>query len=102
MIPTDSTEDLSDTVRLQFVRGVAVLLIDNPPVNGLGNTVRAGLYRGLEYAIADPRVLAVVITGAGRMFCGGADILHELLADYQRARQAAATHPRFGIPSPQP
>lgn len=65
---------LSDTVRLQRLNGVALLLIDNPPVNGLGNTVRAGLFKGLEFAIDDPEVRGVVIAGAGRMFCGGADI----------------------------
>ncbi|MDR1968722.1 MAG: enoyl-CoA hydratase/isomerase family protein [Burkholderiaceae bacterium] len=64
----------SETVRLVLRDGVAVLVLDNPPVNGLGNTVRAGLFRGLEFAIADQRVHAVVIAGAGKMFCGGADI----------------------------
>jgi 3-hydroxyacyl-CoA dehydrogenase len=67
-------ESLSDTVRLQSLGGVAVLTIDNPPVNGLGNTVRAGLFRGLEFAISAPQIHAVVITGADKMFCGGADI----------------------------
>ena len=42
------------------------------------------------------------IAGAVSQVMPAADILHELLADYQRVRQAAATHPRFGTPSPQP
>ncbi|MEF7612738.1 3-hydroxyacyl-CoA dehydrogenase NAD-binding domain-containing protein [Aquincola sp. MAHUQ-54] len=71
---TEAPDTLSDTVRLHTQDGVVVLTIDNPPVNGLGNTVRAGLFRGLEYAIAEPQVRAVVIAGAGSMFCGGADI----------------------------
>jgi enoyl-[acyl-carrier protein] reductase II len=42
------------------------------------------------------------IAGAVSQIMPAADILHEILADYQRAQQAAATHPRFGTPSPQP
>ncbi len=65
---------LSETVRLDVVQGVAVLTMDNPPVNGLGNTVRQGLFRGMEYAIATDEIVAVVIAGSGKVFCGGADI----------------------------
>ena len=74
MSDANTLEPPSDTVQLKLSGGVAVLRIDNPPVNGMGNTVRAGLFRGLEFAIADPLVRAVVITGAGRLFSGGADI----------------------------
>ena len=53
---------------------VTVLVLDNPPVNGLGFDIRSGLMAGMEAALADDGVDAVVITGAGRMFSGGADI----------------------------
>jgi 3-hydroxyacyl-CoA dehydrogenase len=53
---------------------VAVITIDNPPVNGLGHATRVGLTKGLEQASADGAVKAIVITGAGRAFSGGADI----------------------------
>jgi 3-hydroxyacyl-CoA dehydrogenase len=53
---------------------VAVVTINNPPVNGLGHATRVGLTKGLEQASADPTVKAIVITGAGRAFSGGADI----------------------------
>jgi 3-hydroxyacyl-CoA dehydrogenase len=57
------------------VRGsVAVITLDNPPVNGLGLATRQGLAAGLEQAQADAAVVAVVITGAGKAFSGGADI----------------------------
>jgi 3-hydroxyacyl-CoA dehydrogenase len=57
------------------VRGaVAVITMDNPPVNGLGHETRKGLVEGLDKALADDVVKAVVITGAGRAFSGGADI----------------------------
>jgi 3-hydroxyacyl-CoA dehydrogenase len=53
---------------------VAVVTTDNPPVNGLGHATRVGLTKGLEQAGADAAVKAIVITGAGRAFSGGADI----------------------------
>ncbi|MBI0328185.1 3-hydroxyacyl-CoA dehydrogenase NAD-binding domain-containing protein [Burkholderia plantarii] len=54
--------------------GVAVLTLDNPPVNGLGYSTRAALMAGLDHALADASVTAIVLTGAGRAFSGGADI----------------------------
>jgi 3-hydroxyacyl-CoA dehydrogenase len=57
------------------VRGqVAVITLDNPPVNGLGYDTRTGVAAGVEQAVADPAVVALVVTGAGRAFSGGADI----------------------------
>ncbi len=53
---------------------VAVITMDNPPVNGLGADLRRGLSEGLRKANADPAIKAIVITGAGRAFSGGADI----------------------------
>ena len=57
------------------VRGqVAVITLDNPPVNGLGYDTRVQTAQGVERALADPGVVAIVLTGAGRAFSGGADI----------------------------
>ena len=53
---------------------VAVLQIDNPPVNGLGHATRKALLDGLERALDDAAVKAIVITGTDRVFSGGADI----------------------------
>ena len=53
---------------------VAVITLDNPPVNGLGHATRLGIVTGLDKAIADAAVKAIVITGAGKAFSGGADI----------------------------
>ncbi len=62
------------TTRYALDDGVAVLTLDNPPVNGLGYETRRALVAGLDQALADPAVLAVVINGAGKSFTGGADI----------------------------
>ena len=57
------------------VRGdVAVITLNNPPVNGLGYDTRVGIASGIERALADDSVKAMVITGAGKAFSGGADI----------------------------
>jgi 3-hydroxyacyl-CoA dehydrogenase len=53
---------------------VAVITLNNPPVNGLGYATRLAVAQGLEQAQADPAVVAVVLTGAGKAFSGGADI----------------------------
>ena len=44
------------------------------PVNGLGHATRSGIFDGLKKALADGVVRAVVITGTGKAFSGGADI----------------------------
>jgi 3-hydroxyacyl-CoA dehydrogenase len=53
---------------------VAVITLDNPPVNGLGFATRMAFAQGLERAQADPAIQAIVVTGAGKAFSGGADI----------------------------
>jgi 3-hydroxyacyl-CoA dehydrogenase len=53
---------------------VAVITFNNPPVNGLGLATRTAAVDGLRRAQQDPQVTAIVITGAGTVFSGGADI----------------------------
>lgn len=53
---------------------VAVLTMDNPPMNPLSAGVRNGLAESTKAALTDPSVHAIVVTGAGRAFCAGADI----------------------------
>jgi 3-hydroxyacyl-CoA dehydrogenase len=57
------------------VRGsIAVITLDNPPVNGLGYDTRREFAAGINRAADDTAISAIVITGAGRAFSGGADI----------------------------
>ncbi len=53
---------------------IAVLTIQNPPVNALSLAVRQGLMAGMDQAEADSGVRAVLIVGEGRAFIAGADI----------------------------
>ncbi|ODU58986.1 MAG: 3-hydroxyacyl-CoA dehydrogenase [Comamonadaceae bacterium SCN 68-20] len=62
------------TAEYQVHGNVAVITLANPPVNGLGLATRQGIVAGLEKANADASVKAIVITGAGGAFSGGADI----------------------------
>ncbi len=53
---------------------MAVITLDNPPLNGLNHELRAGLVAGIDRASVDAGVKAVIIIGAGRAFSSGADI----------------------------
>ena len=53
---------------------IAVLTLHNPPVNGFSADLRKALSGEIETALADDEVAAIVITGGGRLFSGGADI----------------------------
>ena len=53
---------------------LAVITMNNPPINGLGLSTRLAIVAGLEKALADDQVKAIVLTGAGKAFSGGADI----------------------------
>jgi len=53
---------------------VAVLTIDNPPQNALNKVAREGVVAALAELGADLEVRCVVLTGAGRAFCAGAEL----------------------------
>jgi len=53
---------------------VAVITLDNPPVNGFSHEVRSALMASLDQAVVDKSVRAIVITGTGKVFSAGADI----------------------------
>ena len=62
------------TAEYQVHGDVAVITLNNPPVNGLGHATRTAAVAGIQKAQADDTVKAIVITGAGKAFSGGADI----------------------------
>ena len=66
--------------------GIAVVKIDNPPVNALVSAVAGGLERAIREAEEDGAVRAIVIMGAGTTFVAGADIkhLHDVLPSQSR------------------
>jgi 3-hydroxyacyl-CoA dehydrogenase len=65
---------MNQAVTLSVDQGVALIRIDNPPVNALSPEVIDGLETSLERASRDDSVQAIVIIGAGRTFVAGADI----------------------------
>lgn len=65
---------MSSTVHYELRDGVALLTIDNPPVNALTAGVRDGVLAAVERAATDPAVVALVLTGKGTTFAAGADI----------------------------
>jgi enoyl-CoA hydratase/carnithine racemase len=66
---------------------VALLEIDNPPMNALGRGARAALLARLDEIDADKDVRAVVLTGRGRAFCGGDDLKEQ--AEAQKEKSSA-------------
>jgi 3-hydroxyacyl-CoA dehydrogenase len=62
------------TVRVEFLDGVAVLSIDNPPVNAITAALRSGLSMALNKVASMSGVRAVLLRCEGSTFCSGADI----------------------------
>ncbi|MCA0277581.1 MAG: enoyl-CoA hydratase/isomerase family protein [Proteobacteria bacterium] len=62
------------SVHVELRGGIAIVTIDNPPVNAINLAVRTKLLALADEFDADSRVRAVVLTGAGKLFVGGADI----------------------------
>ncbi|MBW4707146.1 enoyl-CoA hydratase/isomerase family protein [Roseobacter sp. YSTF-M11] len=65
---------MTDKIAYERHGDVAVLRIQNPPVNALSHEVRSGLMAGMDHAEADAGVKAVLLVGDGRAFIAGADI----------------------------
>ena len=65
---------MSQVVKMERHDAVAVVTIDSPPVNALSAAVRKGIVDGVNSAVADAGVKAIVIVCAGRTFIAGADI----------------------------
>ncbi|MEP6391614.1 MAG: 3-hydroxyacyl-CoA dehydrogenase NAD-binding domain-containing protein [Halioglobus sp.] len=79
---------LTDMADLSIEDGIAVLTIDNPPVNALSQGVRQGIKDGLEQSLANDNVTAIVLICAGRTFIAGADI-----TEFASAPKEPGLHP---------
>jgi 3-hydroxyacyl-CoA dehydrogenase len=65
---------VTDQVDYNVEQSIAVITINNPPVNALSHGVREGIYKGIETASQDDSVTGIVIYCEGRTFIAGADI----------------------------
>ena len=65
---------MSPVVNMHRDGDIAVIVVDNPPVNALSNAVRLGIQEAFARANADKDVAGIVLTSAGRTFIAGADI----------------------------
>ena len=96
---------MSEVVQLERHDVVAVVTVNNPPVNALSAAVRRGILEKIQAADADPQVQAIVLTCAGRTFIAGADItefgkppqppaLNEMIAGIENSKKPviAAIH----------
>ena len=85
---------MADVVRYDITDRVAVLTIDNPPVNALSPAVWEAIDQGVQRANADPAADAIVLIGAGTTFIAGADIkVFDRLKTAQDAMtRSAGTH----------
>src|SRR3954468_12710990 len=65
---------MTQIVELQRHGDVAVIVVDNPPVNTITAAVRAGMTDAMKQVAADPAVRAVLLRTGGNNFFTGADI----------------------------
>jgi enoyl-CoA hydratase/carnithine racemase len=96
MTGTDSitVTDLEPAVRYEVDDGVAVLTLNRPRVlNAIDAALSAALGAALESADADPAVRSIVLAGAGRAFCAGADL--RAVAAGRELYDTA--HPQWGV-----
>ena len=92
------TNELKGKVNYSVNGNIAILEVDNPPVNPLSSGVRAGLAEFIEKANSDDSIKGIILTGAGRSFIAGADIsefgqssdgpdLHSALKDIEYSKK---------------
>ena len=68
------TVKIFQAVEYRVSNGIAVITMNNPPVNGLNHPIRQGLVDAFKQARGDSTVKAIVLAGAGRGFSAGGDI----------------------------
>ena len=88
---------MSPLVRYQVRDRVAVITVDNPPVNALGAGVPEAISQAVERACQDSSADAIVLIGAGTTFIAGADItiFKQLKTREQSVERSQAVHARL-------
>ena len=88
---------MSELVRYEIRDRVAIVTVDNPPVNALSAGVPEGISEAVERADRDPAADAIVLIGAGTTFIAGADIniFKELTTREQSIDRSRAVHARL-------
>jgi enoyl-CoA hydratase/carnithine racemase len=64
----------SENVNVKVIDRVAVVTLDNPPLNTINSTTYDAFEAAIDQVLADDEVKVIVITGAGESFCAGADV----------------------------
>ncbi|MDX1982875.1 MAG: 3-hydroxyacyl-CoA dehydrogenase NAD-binding domain-containing protein [Bryobacteraceae bacterium] len=95
---------MSELVNFSIENGIAVITVDNPPVNALSPGVPEGIAEAVRTAAADADVSALVLIGAGRSFIAGADIKEFGKVTSGQKKRGEGLHPLlYGIEdSPKP
>ncbi len=75
-----------DYLRLEVENGIACAVVDNPPVNALGSKVLSDIKKAVDEIESNDAIRAAIITGAGKFFSAGADIVE--LAEINSAKEA--------------
>jgi 3-hydroxyacyl-CoA dehydrogenase len=88
---------MSPLVRYEVRNRVAVITVDNPPVNALGAGVPEGISEAVDRACRDATADAIVLIGAGTTFIAGADIniFRQLKTREQSIERSLAVHARL-------
>jgi 3-hydroxyacyl-CoA dehydrogenase len=84
---------MSELVQCAVSGDVAVITINNPPVNALSPGVPEGILQGLHQAGEDEAVKAIVLIGGGRSFIAGADIKEFGKITSGQKKRGAGLHP---------
>jgi 3-hydroxyacyl-CoA dehydrogenase len=65
---------LKQQIECEIRNEVLIIILNNPPVNALGNKLRQDLFEAIRTAKTDDSIRAIILCGQGKCFCGGADI----------------------------
>lgn len=68
------TTGINDVVSIERQGPIALVILNNPPVNAASHAVRSGIWQAVETLASDADVRVIALYGEGRTFIAGADI----------------------------